>query len=70
MGWIEFIFRISPIGAEAVKHIYQDFMTLEIRNSDTAANILSAYVRAYRRIYLVIDLLQFETFQNHILSFL
>ena len=60
--FIEFIFEILPIVPEAMKRIYQQFMNIMIHDSDTAATILNNYTRSYRRIYLALEMITFETF--------
>ena len=60
--FIEFIFNILPIKPEAVKKVYQEFMGIKINDTDTAATILNTYIRSYRRVFLALEMITFETF--------
>ena len=58
--FIDYIFESLPIGAQAIKRVYQEFMDAKIRMSTIASVLLVGYKRKFRRLYLIQELIKFE----------
>ena len=58
--FIDYIFEMLPIGARAIKRIYQEFMNAVIRMNTIASVLLISYKRKFRRLYLIQELIKFE----------
>ena len=55
--FIDYIFEMLPIGAKAIKRVYQEFMEAKIRMNTIASVVLNSYKRKYRRLYLIQELI-------------
>ena len=58
--FIDYIFEMLPIGAKAIKRVYQEFMEAKIRMNTIASVVLNSYKRKYRRLYLIQELIKFD----------
>ena len=56
--FIDYIFETLPIGVQAIKRVYQEFMEAKIRMSTIASVLLNGYKRKFRRLYLIQELAQ------------
>ena len=58
--FVDYIFETLPIGVQAIKQIYQEFMGATIRMQTIASTLLIGYKRKFRRLYLIQELIKFE----------